>query len=70
MSVFYPDFLRRIVTPSRHEAAAEEVDKELLDGSALTFSDGTSETPGISAEIREFLKLRAEKRIRRKAGRV
>ena len=30
LTAFYPDFLRRRITPARHEVVSEEADKELL----------------------------------------
>ena len=55
LAPFYPDFLRKRITPARHDVVAEEVDKELL----LTATEpgyGSREFSGLSAEIRDFLK--------------
>ena len=56
---FYPDFLRKRVTPARHSVVADQVDKELL----LTATEpvvGGREFSGLSEEIREFIKTTKE----------
>ena len=57
LTSFYPDFLRKRVTPARHDVAAEEVDKELLVNARDTDGVGR-EFVGLSAEIREFAKYK------------
>ena len=56
LSSSHPEFLRKRVTPSRHDVPAEELDKELL----LNASDIRThryDSTGLSSEIREFPKL-------------
>lgn len=63
MSAFYQDFLRRRMTPARHEVVADEVDKELLTESLVPGTQGLrgiSDSSGLSAEIRDFLKHKTE----------
>ena len=55
ISSFYPEFLRIRNTPARHDAVAEEVDKELL-MSAQDAPGAGRGFAGLSVEIRDFLK--------------
>ena len=64
---FYPEFLRKRATPARLDVAAEEVDNELLLAAQSTSGEGREFT-GLSAEIRDFLKIRANPKTRTKRG--
>ena len=55
LTPFYPDFLRKRVTPARRDLVAEDVDKELLLRAIETDGMGR-EFSRLSAEIRDFLK--------------
>ena len=59
--------MRKRVTPSRHDVVDEEVDKELLLNARDTDGFGR-EFPGLSAELRDFLKIRTAPQPRKKRG--
>lgn len=59
LSSLYPEFIRKRVTPARHDVVAEEVDKELL-LNATDFRTPHYDSTGLSAAIRVFLKLQQE----------
>ena len=59
LSAFYPEFLRKRVTPARHDVVAEEADK----ANPLNAADSRThryDSAGSSSEIREILKLKQE----------